>query len=185
MLAIPLKSVAARLGLAAGASLVLVVGSLPGSVAAKPTRTQSGHVDEVLSQKASAEPSATIRVIITRDQSGNDDADVRGEGGSVVRRLKIGNATVADIPASQIAKLAAQPGVVRIAFDAPVKIQDDPLGDCCERLQSAYPYAVDAVRQWNNGSKLRGTGIGVAVIDSGVRDSHPDFMGANLYDLST
>jgi serine protease AprX len=185
MLAIPLKSVAARLGLAAGASLVLVVGSLPGSVAAKPTRTQSGHVDEVLSQKASAEPSATIRVIITRDQSGNDDSDVRSEGGSVVRRLQIGNATVADVPASQLAKLATQPGVVRIAFDAPVKIQDDPLSECCDRLQSAYPYAVDAVRQWNSGSKLRGTGIGVAVIDSGVRDSHPDFMGANLYDLST
>jgi len=185
MLAIPLKSVAARLGLAAGASLVLVVGSLPGSAAAKPTRTQPGHVDEIVSQKASAEPSSTIRVIITRDHSGNDDSDVRNQGGSVVRRLQLGNATVADVPASQVAKLAAQPGVVRIAYDAPVKIQQDPLTDCCDRLQSVHPYAVDAVRQWNSTSKLRGTGIGVAVIDSGVRDSHPDFMGANVWDPST
>ena len=94
MLAIPLKSVAARLGLAAGASLMLVVGSLPESVAAKPTRTQPGHVDETVSQKAKAEPSATIRVIITRDQSGNDDSDVRNRGGNVVQRLQLGNASV-------------------------------------------------------------------------------------------
>ncbi len=180
MLALPLKSVAARLGLAAGASLVLVVGSLPGSVAAKPTRTQPGHVDAVVSQRASAEPSATIRVIITRDQSGNDDSDVRNQGGTVVRRLQLGNATVADVPAGHIARLAIQPGVVRIAYDAPVKIQGDPLNNCCDRLQSVYPLAVDAVSQWNSTGKLRGTGIGVAVIDSGVRESHPDFMGANL-----
>jgi serine protease AprX len=185
MLAIPLKSVVARLGLAAGASVVLVVGSLPGSAAANPTRTHPGHVDEIVSQKASAEPSSTIRVIITRDHSGNDDADVRQEGGNVVQRLQLGNATVANIPASQIAKLAAQPGVVRIAYDAPVKIQDDPLDECCERLQSVYPYAVDAVSQWSAMTKLRGTGIGVAVIDSGVRDDHPDFRGANVWDLSS
>lgn len=185
MLAIPLKSVVARLGLAAGASVVLVVASLPGSAAANPTRTHPGHVDEVVSQKASAEPSSTIRVIITRDHSGNDDSDVRNLGGNVVRRLQLGNATVADVPASQLAKLAAQPGVVRVAYDAPVKIQGDPVDNCCDRLQSVYPYAVDAVSQWNGNGELRGTGIGVAVIDSGVRDSHPDFMGANLWDLSS
>ncbi len=185
MLAIPLKSVVARLGLAATASLVLVVGSLPGSAAAKPTRTHPGHVDEIVSQQASAQPLSTIRVIITRDQSGNDDSDVRDRGGSVVRRLQLGNATVAEVPASQLATLAAQPGVVRIAFDAPVKIQDDPLDECCDRLQGVYPLAVDAVSQWNAIGKLRGTGIGVAVIDSGVRDRHPDFLGANVSDLSS
>jgi serine protease AprX len=185
MLAIPLKSVVARLGLAAGASLVLIVGSLPGSAAAKPTLTHPGHVDDIVRQKAAAEPFSTIRVIITREQSGNDDADVRNNGGSVVSRLQLGNATVAEVPARQLAKLAAQPGVVRIAYDAPVNIQQDPLNDCCDRLQNAYPYAVDAVRQWSSYSRLRGTGIGVAVIDSGVRDSHPDFMGANVWDLST
>ena len=94
MLAIPLKSVVARLGLAVGTSVVLVVGSLPGSAAANPTRTHPGHVDEVVSQKASAEPSSTIRVIITRDQSGNDDSDVRNRGGNVVQRLQLGNASV-------------------------------------------------------------------------------------------
>jgi serine protease AprX len=185
MLAIPLKSVVARLGLAAGTSLVLIVGSLPGSAAAKPTTTHPGHVDEIVSRIAAAEPSATIRVIITRDHSGNDDADVREEGGNVVQRLQLGNATVADIPANHVAKLATQPGVVRIAYDAPVKIQSDPLSDCCERLQSAYPFAVDAALQWNDNGYLRGTGVGVAVIDSGVRDSHPDFMGGNVLDLTT
>jgi serine protease AprX len=68
--------------------------------------------------------------------------------------------------------------VVRIAYDAPVRIQDDPLSDCCDYLQTAYPRAVDAVSQWT--SNLRGTGIGVAVIDSGVRDDHRDFLGGTL-----
>jgi serine protease AprX len=184
MLAIPLKSLSARLGLAAGMSLVLIVSSLPGAAAAKPTRTHPGHVDEVLTQKASADPSSMIRVIITRDQGGNDDSDVRDRGGRVVQRLQLGNATAAEVPANQLATLAAQPGVVRIAYDAPVKIQQDPLDNCCERLQSVYPLAVDAVSQWNSTARLRGTGIGVAVIDSGVRDKHPDFLGANPFDFS-
>jgi serine protease AprX len=184
MLAIPLKSLPARLGLAAGASLVLIVSSLPGAAAAKPTRTQPGHIDEIVTQQAFAAPSSTVRVIITRDLRGNDDSDVRDRGGRVVQRLQLGNATVAEVPASQLAALAAQPGVVRIAYDAQVKIQGDPVEDCCDRLQSVYPLAVDAARHWDSDGKLRGTGIGVAVIDSGIRDSHPDFLGANLLDLS-
>lgn len=179
-----MKSLPARLALAAGASLVLVVGSLPGAAAAKPTRSQPGFVDAIVSQAAADQPATTLRVIITRDQSGNDDSDVRNRGGRVVQRLQLGNATVAEIAANQVANLAAQPGVVRIAYDAPVKIQQDPLDNCCDRLESVYPRAVDAVSQWQNGSKLRGTGVGIAVIDSGVRDSHPDFMGANQRDPS-
>jgi serine protease AprX len=180
-----LKSLPAQLVLAAGASLVLIVGSLPGRAAAEPTRSHPGFVDEIVSQKASADPSATVRVIITRDQDNNDDSDVRNSGGRVVQRLQLGNATVAEVPASQLARLAAQPGVVRIAYDAQVKIQGDPLDDCCERLQNVYPRAVDAASQWNNDYKLRGTGIGVAVIDSGIRASHPDFLGANSLDPSS
>src|SRR5437870_7466705 len=106
MLAIPFKSVVARLGLAAGTSVLLIAGSLPGQAAANPSPTHGAHIDEIVSQKASAEPSSTIRVIITRDHSGNDDSDVRNHGGNVVQRLQLGNATVANVPASQLAKLA-------------------------------------------------------------------------------
>jgi serine protease AprX len=186
MVFLKFTSLSARLGLAVGAGLVLVAGSLPGAAAALPTRDRPGHIDENVLRKAfGAGSPGTIRVIITRERSGNSDNDVRGRGGKVVKKLEIGNATVAEVSPRELLALASQPGVVRIAYDAPVKIQADPLTNCCDDLASAYPYAVDAVSQWNSNGLVRGTGIGVAVIDSGIRDSHPDFLGANPLDVTS
>jgi serine protease AprX len=177
-----LKSLAARLGLAALVSGSLISSSLPGAVSVGFADDGEHHVDEIVLQKAATSTTGTVRVIITREHSGNNDDDVRSRGGQVKNKLDIGNATVAEIPANQVAALAASPGVVRVSYDAPVKIQADPLINCCDSLQSAYPRAVDAARYWNDNGNLRGTGIGVAVLDTGVRDSHPDFLGANLAD---
>ncbi|HEV7664563.1 MAG TPA: S8 family peptidase [Chloroflexota bacterium] len=170
----------ARLALAFGASFALGVGSLaePAAAAGK-TVPQSGRVDQNLEIKTTADPAAKVRVIITRDHHSNGK-DVRDQGGKVISTLDLGNSTVAEVPSSRVQELANQPGVVRITYDAPVYVQafQDPLDRL--NLQSVYPLAVDAASQWNSNLRLRGTGIGVAVIDSGVRQSLPDFLGASL-----
>jgi serine protease AprX len=170
---------AARLGLAVGVSLVLLVSSLPGAVSARPGPAQPGRIDPDLHAQAAANPSAKIRVIITRDRGGSTDDDVRQSGGNVVRKLQMANATAAEVPASALHALAEQPGVVRISYDAPLAVQSlDPVSVCCAQLQTAYPLAVGSASQWNARRTLRGTGVGVAVLDSGVRGTHPDFQNA-------
>ena len=169
----------ARLGLAVGVSLVLLVSSLPGAASARPGPAKPGHVDSDLRAQAAANPSGKVRVIITRERSGNNDDDVRQHGGNVVRKLQLGNATAADLPVQALDALAAQPGVVRIAYDPPLVVQSlDPVSTCCAQLQTEYPLAIGAASQWNAPRSLRGTGIGVAVLDSGVRGTHPDFQNA-------
>jgi serine protease AprX len=177
--------IAARFGLALGASLTVAFASLPGTAAAAPqaTRDQEAQVDAEVHERVNANPSANVRVIITA-RPGDTAGEVRKRGGQVLGKLRLGNSTVADLPASKIAELAKQPGIVRIAYDAPVTIQSlDPLTDCCDRLQTVYPLAVGAVEQWNSDQRLTGTGIGVAVLDSGVHAAHPDFMNGS--DTST
>ena len=170
---------AARLALAVGVSLVLLVGSLPGAAAAVPSTRPPGRVDPDLHARAVADPSARLPVIITRDRGDSTDDDVRQHGGSVRGKLHMANATVAEVPAQALEALAARPGVVRISYDAPLQVQSlDPIGACCGQLQAVYPQVVGAASQWNAPRPLRGSGIGVAVLDSGVRSTHPDFLNA-------
>jgi serine protease AprX len=88
-------------------------------------------------------------------------------------RVPIAHGISAELTAAQIHYLAARPEVARVIYDAPVRLADttfDPI-----QLASAYPSVVDAVAQWGNSvAPLTGSGIGVAVIDSGIA-SHPDF----------
>jgi serine protease AprX len=72
-------------------------------------------------------------------------------------------------------ELASDPDVVRISYDTPMSPTDvsEPLS--ASQLLSVYPSIVGAPTEWSN--KLRGTGIGVAVLDSGITQSHPDFLG--------
>ena len=168
---------AARLGLAVGVSLVLLVGSLPGAAAAVPSNRPPGHIDPDLHARAVADPSARVRVIITRERGDARDDDVRQNGGSVLGKLHLANATVAEVPAKALEALAARPGVVRISYDAPLAVQSlDPVSTCCAQLRTVYPQVVGAASQWNAPRPLRGSGIGIAVLDSGVRTTHPDFL---------
>jgi serine protease AprX len=174
-----------RLALAVGTSLSLVAASLPGAALASSAKPWTpGHVDRDLQRQSDSNPSSSVRVIITRDGHDKGDDAVRRQGGTVISRLELANSVVADVPASRLKELAAERGVVRITADAPVYVQalPDPLSNV--NLQTVYPYAVDAASQWNGNQRLRGTGVGVAVIDSGIRGAHPDFGGGSPWALS-
>src|SRR5262249_489575 len=89
---------------------------------------------------------------------------VEGAGGAHKSRLDVINGSVFHVPASMLPKLADDPDVIYISPDRK-NIQLSP-----------YDYILDSTGT-NPVLQLgySGAGVGIAVIDSGVSASHPDF----------
>src|ERR1051326_8872991 len=65
------------------------------------------------------------------------------------------------IPVSALPLLEADPEIVSVTIDHPMNVMDDLTNG-----------ATGVASAWNAG--FTGAGVGVAVIDSGINDSHPD-----------
>jgi len=141
-------------------------------------RTLSPELNDKLDQ-LQANPSQTastapVYVIIQFKKAttlANGIQKVTGAGGQNKSRLNVVNGGVFQVPASLLATLAEDPDVQYISPDRQtIKLSPDD-------------YILDASNT-NSVQQLgyTGNGIGVAVIDSGVRASHPDF--ADNYGVS-
>lgn len=130
------------------------------------------------------QPQEEVRVMIL----GRSDAvaqAIEWVGGTVVRDLPIIDATVARVPARDLTAIAAQPSVQRISPDGAVQGSALQLkkgepgtgkkGDASSFL-NLYLDTLNVRPVWEMG--LRGEGIGIAVIDSGI-DTLLDF-GADM-----
>src|SRR5436853_2459918 len=95
-----------------------------------------------------------------------DLSTLTGLVGSIVNSLPLVNAVVADLPLSSILSLSNQTNVKYISLDRPLS----------PSLSNAAP-AVNAFAAWQSG--YTGSGIGIAVVDSGI-SSHPDLNGGFL-----
>ena len=139
------------LGIAALGTMAL---SLPLAAQAAP----SGKADLQI-QKQLASPTQTgWSAVIVRTESAptaRQEARLRALGGDLYRRLTIIDSLALRIPNRNLAKLAALPFVKRLSADLEVKKTDE--------FTVAGSGAKDA---WSYG--LTGSGIGVAVVDSGV-----------------
>jgi serine protease AprX len=86
---------------------------------------------------------------------------LQGFGGRVGTRLNLVKGVVLTIPVSALPALEADPEVLSVSLDHPLMGADDTT-DAATGISAA----------WNDG--YNGAGVGVAVIDSGINDSHPD-----------
>ncbi len=98
---------------------------------------------------------------------------VRTHHGRVTQRLPLINGLAVKLPAKEALALGHERGVIAVTLNAKVKGQGVNSG----RLNTNYPKTIHADRLWANG--LTGTGVGVAVIDSGVAGDLVDFRGAD------
>jgi subtilisin family serine protease len=143
----------------------LAPASIPGASASPPRR--DGALDTYLRDRAAREPNAAIPVLVHRATKSAALAAIEAYGGRVHRELELANIVAADVPATKLEALAREPGVTRISFDAPMKSQG---ALDLDSLQTSYPFAVEATEVWNNASSLQGTGVTVAVLDTGIDD---------------
>ena len=107
-----------------------------------------------------------LRAVIVQ---GTSEAAVRtavaAHHGNVTRDLWIVSGVAADVPAAEIAALAAAPGITHVSSDVAVEIQaaqPSPL----HAASAVYSKVVGADRLWAEG--IDGEGVTVAVVDTGV-----------------
>ncbi len=109
--------------------------------------------------------------VIVRGVNGASDTEVgdaiRGAGGAPGKKLKLIGGHVADLPDAALIALASNPSVAQVS-------EDRVIVGAMERTGTTV--GATAVRQ-NLG--YDGTGVGVAVIDSGSAASLDDLMGSN------
>jgi serine protease AprX len=165
-------------------SAVLPIGSVGAAAAGPQAAPHRPHVDRAVREAAARHPGSRVPVLIQRKNDRRGTQAVQAHGGQVKRDLKTAHLVAAEVPANRLDELASDPDVVRIAYDAPMQSQTNgggnsssyngtPLND--SRLLSAYQSVAAAPTLW--GYKVRGTGVGVAVLDSGIKDDRPDFLG--------
>jgi serine protease AprX len=109
----------------------------------------------------------TVKVIVQYHQVPTDAhyATMQGRGGKLNAKLQLVKAAAFTIPVSALPALESDSEIASVTVDHPVRGLDETT-DAVTNVPSA----------WSSG--YNGAGIGVAVIDSGINDSHPDLWNS-------
>src|SRR5919106_6591432 len=125
---------------------------------------------------ATAAPAAgklTTVVVVGENSSSAAAQAVRAYDGTVRRHIALVDGVIARVPAGEISNLSADPRVESVTRDYKLNVQSSSYGSQRE-LGTTYPLSVKAMDLWRN--NVTGTGVGVALLDTGVAD-HPDLAG--------
>src|SRR5215467_4582125 len=157
--------------------LVLASSMAFGQVWRNPSETgrflrMSPELSGMLAQaKRGAGHSQNIKVIVQYKQvpTSSHYATMHGRGGRLHAKLHMIKGASFTIPVSALPALEADPEIASVTIDHPMKLMDDTTDT-----------VIGANSAWNSG--FTGAGIGVAVIDSGINDNHPDLWdGAHTH----
>ena len=132
-------------------------------------------VSPALAQVAADHPSKPVEAIVQLDRGTTPEAGkqlVADLAGRTTDELPIINGLVAHMSATAAAKLAGKPGIRAVSLNAAVKKTSLVGGIDTSLLQTSYPDSVQAPKAWSNAT---GKGVGVAVVDTGIAGTLPDF----------
>ena len=159
---------------------LLLVANLFGPVVPS-TNHMAARAQPILAQMSASDPSQIVSVIVQKmDGAAGVENHVFRLGGKVTKDLKIINAFSAELAAAAAMEIARSSDVRWVSLDAPV------LSTACskcidtENLANAYIRAIKADQVWNNSPYLQGTGIGVAVVDSGINPNGDLYTSAGV-----
>jgi serine protease AprX len=114
----------------------------------------------------SAGEPVTVLVRAVAPASGVAERVVKAVGGTVTRELPIVGGFAATVPAKSVRLLRSLPGVIHDVTDAGRIHFEGSYGQNSGVASAVYPTVVGADKAWKAG--WTGTGVGVAVIDTGI-----------------
>ncbi len=171
------------------------VPSVPTASAAGPIAPagSSSALDPRIASLAAHHPQRSVEVIVQFKTEVSPERarwDVTRFSGRIIGELHIINALALRIPAGQARRLAGSGDVHAVSLNAMIRTEGGPhLGRggpghggsrhspvASSDLQMTYDQTLGATGLWRNG--IDGTGVGVAVIDTGIDGNLPDFQGA-------
>lgn len=170
--------------LAALATLLVPLVTHGGGAAATAAVAPPANVTPALAALASAQPARQVRVIVQMRAGYTPQygaALVRTAGGRAGRPVRIINGFGARMSAAAAVMLAGRPGVRAVTLDGAI----EPAAVDHKRLRTAFTHSVGAFKVWNREhDAVTGKGVGVAVVDTGVAGSLPDFRVSRKNGLS-
>jgi serine protease AprX len=185
---------AAVLALAVGIALAITSGQLRSVVpavsspAAPALGGSSAPLDPRIAALAVHHPGQSVQAIVQFNAPVGEakaETDARAHG-RIIGKLPIIHGLAVQATAAQAQALAANPDVHAVSLNTTVTPQSLPTGlptmpgsqsIVDNQLQTTYDQTLDVTPLWKFG--VTGTGVGVAVIDTGVDGSLPDFASAD------
>ncbi len=184
---------AAILALAVGLALAISGGQLravvPGAVSSAPASGSSASLDPRLATLAAHRPSAGVQAIVqfnapVSEAQAQTDAKAHGR---IIGNLPIIHGLAIQTTAAQARALAGNSDVHAVSLNGTVTTQSMPFGGhlptmpgsqsvSADQLQTTYDQTLGVTPLWKFG--VTGTGVGVAVIDTGIDGALPDFTSA-------
>jgi serine protease AprX len=182
---------AAVLALAVGLALAIASGQLPAPAAGSSSAVagSSGALDPRIATLAELHPSSRVQAIVQFNapvSSAKAQTDATRAHTRVIGELPIIHGLALELTAAQARSLAGNPDVHSVSLNARVTTQSLPprihlpwlprsQSVPSDQLQTTYDETLGVTALWKFG--ITGTGVGVAVIDTGVDGALPDFAG--------
>jgi serine protease AprX len=144
--------------------------------AALPASWMSARAQPLLAQIAAVDPQEQVSVIVQKAGAGAVEELVEALGGRITKDLSIINGFAAEMMAADALELASREGVRWVSLDAAVEESARKGPSNATPSESPTPGAntyLDTLgvhRVWSMG--IDGSGIGVAVIDSGISNNN-------------
>ena len=136
----------------------------------------------ILVQMAASDPEQIVDVIVQKTPlSAGVENQVIQHGGTALQDLSIINALSARMSARAALEISRLSDVRWVSLDAPMISSGCDKCVDTSKLVNTYIRAIKADQVWNNSPYRQGTGIGVAVVDSGVNPNGDLYtqMGVN------
>ena len=145
-------------------------------------------VHPALQYGAQVEPDKKVRVIVQKDRPERDAKDIASSAGAKLNEeFGLVKSVVLELPQKDVLKLARHPHVRYVSPDGRVKHHSVD----ASQLTTTFAPSVNATTVWNaTGASATGSGVTVAVLDTGLTTANPDFsagkaLAVNLNTTST
>jgi serine protease AprX len=182
---------AGLLALAVGIVLAVASGQVRPVVPGAPTAPIAGSsapLDPRIATLARQHPTRVVQAIVQFNgpvSQAKEQSDARSHG-RIIGKLPIIHGLAIETTAAQARSLASSPDVRAVSLNATVHTESLPSGlpdmpgsqgVSGAQLQTTYDQSMGAAQLWKFG--VTGTGVGVAVIDTGIDGQLPDFASAD------